>query len=392
MTGPLGSGGMWFKHLILPLATSLAAIAVAVSDPADGPPDAHRCDNAPRETVDWARSLHSAVSGIDASLQGELGVFVLDVYSGEWFGWRAEETWYMASVVKIPIAVQVLRDIQAGLLDFSTRIELLPDDFVDGAGQTNWHPPGARLRVDFLLEQMLIASDNTASDVLIRTVGLPRVNAVAHELVAGQGGEITTLADVRRHAYSGFHPEARQLRSQDLLAIRQAGFGDPRIDRLSQAIGVPRSEFLEHDLDRVFEAFYETELNAAPISAYGRMLAAIAQGDALDEAHTRWLLDTMGRVTTGERRIKAGLPREYLFQHKTGTQHRRACDMGVVTRRDRGPEPAVVVAACTRHVGPLAESERAFRQLGEALAASGLLEQAWARSPGDRGQPKEATP
>lgn len=378
MTGALGSGGMSVRRLSS-VAAALLSVALVVAAPAvaSPAPEGHKpC----RQDPDWARTLHSAVVDIDAALDGELGVFVLDVHTGEWFGWRADENWYMASVVKIPIAVQVLRDIQSGQLAFSTRIELLPEDFVDGAGQTNWHPPGARLRVDFLLEQMLIASDNTASDVLIRTVGLPRVNALAHELVAGQGGEITTLADVRRHAYSGFHPEAQRLRSQDLLAIRQAGFGDPRIERLSQVLGVPRSEFLEYDLDRVFEAFYETELNAAPISAYGRMLAAIAQGDALDPTHTRWLLDTMGRVTTGDRRIKAGLPRRYLFQHKTGTQHRRTCDMGVVTRRDRGAEPAVVVAACTRRVGALADSERAFRRLGEAVATSGLLERIWARS------------
>lgn len=323
---------------------------------------------------EWAKEVQARLGPVDERLEGDLGVFVLDLATGESYSMRGDEPWYMASVVKIPVAVQVLRDIQDGKLALDTRIELLPDDFVDGAGETNWHPAGTRLRVDFLIEQMLIHSDNTATDVLIRTVELSRINALAHELVAGQGGRITTLADVRRYAYSGFHPDAARLRSADLLSIRQAGFGDPRIDRLAQVLGVPRSEFQAADLDTAFDAYYQSELNAAPISAYGRMLGAIAQGEALDAEHTRWLLDVMGRVVTGERRVKAGLPRGTRFEHKTGTQHRRTCDMGVVTwpaRKDREP---VVIATCTRGVASLAASERAMRAVGEAVAASGLLE------------------
>jgi beta-lactamase class A len=255
-------------------------------------------------------------------------------------------------------------------------VELLPDDFVDGAGQTNWHPAGTRLRIDFLLEQMLIHSDNTASDVLIRVVGLPRVNALAHELVAGQGGRITTLADVRRYAYSGFHPDAARLQSAELLSIRQAGFGDPRIDRLAEILGVPRAEFQFADLDAAFEAYYGTELNAAPISAYARMLAAIAEGDALDAGHTRWLLDVMERVATGDRRIKAGLAPGMRFAHKTGTQHRRSCDMGLVVQPGQALPQPVVIAVCTRGVGALANSEQAMRAVGSAVVASGVLDPA----------------
>lgn len=353
------------KTLIAPFALAVATVVAANPLPPAFVPEP--------PVPEWALAIDARLAPLDEALDGDLGVFVLDLASGESYSLRSDEPWYMASVVKIPVAVQVLRDIQDGRLAFDTRIELHSDDFVDGAGQTNWHPAGTRLRVDFLLEQMLIHSDNTATDVLIRTVELARVNALAHELVAGQGGRITTLADVRRHAYSGFHPDAARLRSADLLSIRQAGFGDPRIDRLSQVLGIPRSEFQAADLDAAFDAYYASELNAAPISAYGRMLGAIAQGEALDQRHTRWLLDVMGRVVTGERRVKAGLPSGTRFEHKTGTQHRRSCDMGVVTWPTRPAREPVVIATCTRGVASLATSERAMRAVGEAVTASGLL-------------------
>jgi beta-lactamase class A len=45
------------------------------------------------------------------------------------------------------------------------------------------------------------------------------------------------------------------------------------------------------------------------------------------------------------------------------------CDFGIVSI----PEPRVVVAACTRGEASLTRSERALREIGAALTASGLL-------------------
>jgi beta-lactamase class A len=362
--------GLMKKSFPLLTILALAAINIAAATPSQAAVmPVPLAASAPA----WAQRLEAELAAADMALAGELGVYVENIDTGESFSFRGDEIWYMASVVKIPIAIQVLRDVQSGALAMDTRIQLLAEDFVDGAGQTNQYPAGSRLRVDFLLEQMLVFSDNTASDVLIRTVGLDRINATARELMAHEGGGITTLADVRRYAYSGFHPGAATLRSEDLLAIRQAGFGDPRVVALAQALGVPRSELLLPDLDSAFEAYYETKLNAAPISAYGRLLSALAKGEALDQTHTRWLLDIMARVSTGENRIKAGLPGGVRFEHKTGTQHRRTCDVGIVSAPESAGGQRAVVAACTRGASSLAASERALRAVGRALAGSGVL-------------------
>ena len=77
------------------------------------------------------------------------------------------------------------------------------------------HAPGKALSVRYLLDQMLIHSDNTASDMLIRLVGIEQVNAVTRELVPEGFGPITTLADVRRLIYGELHPAARTLSGKD---------------------------------------------------------------------------------------------------------------------------------------------------------------------------------
>lgn len=348
----------------IPLSAPLPAMAVA-------PPAGER----PLRVPAWTLALERALEAADARYAGDIGVYVRHLGRDESFSYRADEPWYLASGIKVPIAIAVMRAIERGELSLDTRVTLRESDFVDGAGGTNAFRAGTRLRVSYLIEQMIIHSDNTASDVLIRTVGIAQVNAVAAELGSIDGMHITTLADVRRLAYGQLHPSASRLRSADLLALQRAGAGQARVRRLVQLLAITPADLLRPDLDSAFEAYYATHANSASLIAYGRMLAALSDGHALGPDGTRYLLDVMARVQTGDRRIRAGLPTGTRFEHKTGTQHRRSCDLGIATvpstARDR-PPARVVIAACARGTATAA-SERALRDVGAAVTASGVF-------------------
>lgn len=326
----------------------------------------------------WTTTLERALEAVDARHSGDIGVYVRHLGRDESFSYRAEEPWYLASGIKVPVAIAVMRAVARGELSLDTRITLLDSDFVDGAGGTNAFKAGARLRVSYLLEQMIVHSDNTASDMLIRIVGIGSVNAVASELGDVRGWHITTLADVRRLAYGQLHPSASTLQSRDLLALRRAGAGPARVRKLVQLLAITPADLLRPDLDSAFEAYYASHVNSASLIDFGRMLAALAEGRALAPPETKYLLDLMARVQTGDRRIRAGLPPGTRFEHKTGTQHRRTCDLGIATvpavRRDR-PPARVVIAACARGMGTAA-GERALRDVGAAVTASGIFMEA----------------
>jgi len=329
------------------------------------------------EAPPWAADLEGRLRAIDARYAGDIGVYVHHIGRDESWGFRADETWYLASGVKVPVAIAVMREIEQGWLTLDTRVTLQVTDFVDGAGQTNSHRAGTRLPISYLLEQMIIHSDNTATDVLIRTVGLGQVNAVAAELIAAQGVQITSLADVRRRTYGMLHSGAAGLSSQDLLALQRAGSGQARVDKLAQLLAVRRGDFLLPDLDSAFESYYATHANSATLRDYGRMLTSLQEGLALDPDSTRYLLGVMNRVQTGRQRIRAGLPAGASFAHKTGTQYRRLCDSGIVTMPPvAGTRPVqVVIAACVRGTAG-ATGERALRDIGAAVTASGVLRRA----------------
>ncbi|MCD9027391.1 class A beta-lactamase-related serine hydrolase [Luteimonas sp. BDR2-5] len=360
--------------LLSPLAAARTALALPPLPGAE-----------PTPAPVWAAELRRRLDAADARFPGELGVYVHDIDTGASYAYRADEPWYLASGVKVPVAIAVLREIDNGWLSLDSHATLLPSDFVDGGGHTNSHPPGTRLRISYLLEQMIIHSDNTATDVLIRTVGLGQVNAVAAELIAAQGVRITSLADVRRLAYGQLHTGAAGLTSQDLLALQRSGVGDARARKLAQLLAVSPADFLLPGIDDAFEAYYATHVNTASLVDYGRMLTSLSAGLALEPDSTRYLLDLMSRVETGKRRIRAGLPARAGFAHKTGTQYRRLCDLGIVTMPARAtsqPQARVVVAACARGAGTAA-SERALRDVGAAVTAAGVLD----RSPSPSSSP-----
>ena len=320
----------------------------------------------------WVAELDAEVKRLDEAMPGDLGVYVRR------FGDRAGEldrgaghAWYLSSTIKVPVAVAVLEKIDAGELSLDTQMTLEPTDFVDGAGDMLDQAPGTRFDVATLLAKSLRDSDSTATDMLIRLVGVDELNRRIDTWTDGGFGEITTILQVRYDAYGALHPDVDELDNRELLALRAAGPGEARLAALARALGVPRDELPAESLDEVFEDYYARGLNAARLDAFARLLARVAAGERLAPASTALLLDHMRAITTGDRRIAAGLPPGTDFAQKTGTQIGRACNVGIL-QPERGAEGSTVVVACAQGFEDLLQAEAAFKGLGRALAKAGL--------------------
>ena len=60
----------------------------------------------------WQGDLTARLKAIEGVFEGELGVYVQNLANGEAFSWRADAPWYLASLIKIPVAAQVLAERQ----------------------------------------------------------------------------------------------------------------------------------------------------------------------------------------------------------------------------------------------------------------------------------------
>ncbi|MCZ2497159.1 serine hydrolase [Xylophilus sp. Kf1] len=323
----------------------------------------------------WAGRLVAALSAIDGRKGPQIGVYVRDLDTGESAGWRTDERWYLASTVKVPIAIAVMRGVERGAWTLDTPVTLHAGDYVDGAGSTNRQPAGAQIPVRKLMEQMLIYSDNTASDLLIGLAGLDAVNAVVRSLVPRGFGPITRLADVRHAVYGALAPQAAQLGGRTWLQLHALPTDTARLEWFSALTGVPRADLRLPTLDAAYDHYYASGQNSARLESYADLLQALAEGRALDAPSTAYLLGLMQRVATGRHRITAGLPPTVGFAHKTGTQRRRICDSGIVSvaREAGAPPQRVVLVACARDEPSLPRAERALSQVADALCRSGLI-------------------
>ena len=102
--------------------------------------------------------------------------------SGAEIAVRADDPVDTLSVIKLPILVLAYRDIEAGALDLDERCLVGADDMRNGTGWLKRFDPGLQPTLRDVLKQMIISSDNTATDLVLSRVGLDRVNALLGEL------------------------------------------------------------------------------------------------------------------------------------------------------------------------------------------------------------------
>lgn len=82
-------------------------------------------------------------------------------------GINENELFYPASIYKVPIAILVLRDIEAGKYSFNTQLELLQNNKFYTSDTLYHIDNGTMLSVDTLLHYMICYSDNSAWDMLM---------------------------------------------------------------------------------------------------------------------------------------------------------------------------------------------------------------------------------
>jgi len=323
-----------------------------------------------QQDSEWREGLRAHVERIDAASPGTLGVYVKRLDTGEVFAHGAGQRWYLGSTTKLPLAVAVLQQVDAGRLRLDEALVLQEADRIDGAGELVWARPGTRYSVDALLGRMLGVSDNTAANLLLRRIGLDAFNRSAREAMGdADAGPFTSFTQVRQAVYAQLHPDARGLAPRQLVQVAASPLGPRRVEAVRQALGVPASALQVKTIDEAYARFYRSGANSTTLQAYGRLLERLVRGELLSPHSTQRLFKDLKLGRRGAYRLEAGLPRAWPWIHKTGTQYRRACHMGVIAPQDGGAR-AVVVAACAADLDDGAEAGALFRQVGSAIARS----------------------
>lgn len=157
--------------------------------------------------------LKEQIKEILQSFSGLVGVYYKNLITGESFGMNEDQPFVAASVIKVPIMVEVFRQVTTGTLTLDTLLPVHEEDKVPSCGVLRMMHKGMSVTVEDLCNLMIVISDNTATNVLINTLGMETINA------ALQGMGLTTTR-VNRLL---FDVEARKRGLQNYFAPVEIG-------------------------------------------------------------------------------------------------------------------------------------------------------------------------
>lgn len=220
---------------------------------------------------------------LEKSFSGSIGVYLLDTQTRRHFSYQGEKRYAFCSTFKALLGAAILHKSSQDADLLEREITLNSSDFVAYSPVTEKHKDGS-MRIADLCAATIQTSDNTAANALLRELGGPAALT----------------------AY-----------------MRSIGDNAFRLDR------------------------WETELNSAlpgdlrdtsTPSAMASSLYKVVLGNALAEPQKQLLKDWLIGNTTGNTRIRAGLPQGWIVGDKTGTgDYGSAHDIAVVWPPSRAP-------------------------------------------------------
>ena len=129
---------------------------------------------------------------------GSYGVYLEELGSGSTIGVGDTTSMEAASVIKVPEALYLLRQADAGALKLDDQIDLHAEDFMTGTGSLYGSAhPGDQYSYRQLLALLIQQSDNTAWRALRRTLGDASINAYAASIGAGACSQVTDNCTAR---------------------------------------------------------------------------------------------------------------------------------------------------------------------------------------------------
>ena len=213
--------------------------------------------------------LQKQIEQISSAAKGRVGVKAVLLETGESVAFDAGGQFPMQSVYKLPIAMAVLRHVEAGKIKLDQKVRVEKSDLIRKGMRSplrDENPNGAEVTVSELLRLAVLESDGTASDVLLKLVG-------------GSAAAMSYLSEIKVADMIIANPE-KELGQDQKLQYKNWASPNGAIDLL-RALQENRGGFSE-------------------------------QNKAL-------LVKFMLESPTGPKRLKGLLPKDAPVAHKTGT-------------------------------------------------------------------------
>jgi beta-lactamase class A len=130
-------------------------------------------------------AFRNTIAQIAKESKGKVGVSILNIETGDTLSLSGRDHFPMQSVMKYPIAITVLREIDKGRFSIDQSIHINKSDYYDTYSPLKDKYPEGNVDISIkeLLSYMVSLSDNVACDLLLKTLGGPdKVSSYMHSI------------------------------------------------------------------------------------------------------------------------------------------------------------------------------------------------------------------
>ena len=253
-----------------------------------------------------------------AQFPGKMSIYVKQLQTGQEAAVAPDQPMDSMSVIKLGILVKAFQMAEQNGLDLDARTTLKPTDLRGGSGVLQYHAPGLNLTVRDLLWEMVITSDNTATEAMLARVG--GVEAL-NRWYAKSGFEAMqmrgTVAAYFAKQVRLISPRAQALSDQEINAALVEQRGN-ELSPAGKALATEQAapETFLNICSRFEEA--QTWFGSITARAVGRLLEQMQTGELVSKAHSAQMMDMLQNQQAGARRIPMYLDTQYVIAHKTG--------------------------------------------------------------------------
>lgn len=116
------------------------------------------------------------------SVPGKVGFYYKNLITGDTLEFQKDLQLQAASVIKIPILIEVFSRLETGSLEKSETFTIHDKDKLPSCGALTYMHEGLQVTLEDLYTLMIILSDNTATNLLIKRLGMESINKTMQSL------------------------------------------------------------------------------------------------------------------------------------------------------------------------------------------------------------------
>lgn len=258
------------------------------------------------------------------------GIFVKHLATGEEASVRGTEHFDSASTIKMAVMVLAYQLADQKRLNLDERYELKLAHYRGGSGIFRYKDPGLKPTIRDVITQMIVTSDNSATDIMIAKVGgVDKVNAFLKQAGFATLHLNMTTNDYFRRPYDLIDAKYKLLSPEDVFALNGnlAAISEPRKDLVKRL----RDEAAANNVNEKMRerALMEgTWLGIVTPAEMGRLLEGIERDTIASKESCEEMKRIMRGQLSGTRKIPHFL--SVPVAHKTGETAGVTNDVGMI--------------------------------------------------------------